>query len=188
MAKELLKKVQQLHQTVPTGIVSAMRGIDSPTAKRLDISVERFDNWNKDNTLELERMIKAAGFSYIKLLGSYPEAGGSKVREKSFLVYSESGKDPRDFVISAGQKFDQDSVIATKKASEAELIFTNDTADEPKGTVITLGGLELDSGSEWASELEDEPGSKFAYVEGATAQVVNESVAIYSSLIKSMKL
>ena len=190
MAKELLQKVKQIHQRFPTGIVSAMRGKDSETVKRLGIEPDAVDDWNRKNTAELERQITAAGFQFIRLLGSYAEGGDQVQREVSFLVYSEKGKDPHDFVVSMGEKYDQDAVIVTPKAGEASFVYTNDTAGEgnPKGKVEPLGGLKIDSDSEWASTIEDEPESKFVYEKGGNDQRISEAVSIYASAIKSMRL
>ena len=190
MAKELLQKVKQIHQRFPTGIVSAMRGEDSETVKRLGIEPDAVDEWNRKNTAELERQITAAGFQFIRLLGSYAEGGDQVQREVSFLVYSEKGKDPHDFVVSMGEKYDQDAVIVTPKAGEASFVYTNDTAGEgnPKGKVEPLGGLKIDSDSEWASTIEDEPESKFVYEKGGNDQRISETVSIYANAIKLLRL
>lgn len=178
MAKELLKKAQQIHQQYDTGIVTAMRGADSPTVERLGI--EDVDSWNEKNTDELEKNIVSKGFKYLKLLGSYPEEGGSTVREKSFLIWSESGKDVRMFVVEMGELYDQDSVIYTPKGQKATLIYTNETSGK-KGQTEVLGNFTPDSNSEWASEIEAEPGSKFVY---ESVKVVD----IYAKAIKLMRL
>lgn len=177
MAKELLEKVKEIHQEFDSGIVSAMRGADSPTVERLGIEPNKVAQWNKLNTDALEKEIVKLGFKYLKLLGSYPEEGGDTVREQSFLVWAESqGKDVKSFVVSQGKRFDQDSVIFTPKGGKAVLIYTNETSGK-LGQTEVLGNLKLDSNSEWASEIENEPGSKFVYESVSPTSVYAEAIS-----------
>lgn len=185
MSKELLNKVKDLHDQFDIGIVSAMRGADSPTVKEL--GVEDVDSWNAKNTNILQNSIQKYGFNAIPLLGSYSEEGGSRVREKSFLIWSEDNKNVKRFVVEAGSRFDQDSVIFAPKGEPAVLIYTNETSGK-KGQTETLGNLKLDSNSEWASELEQEPGSKFVYEAVEKSEELTEAVEIYARAIKSMRL
>ena len=140
--------------------------------------------------LSLSKRLKLLDFSIFDFWVHTPKAGGDVQREVSFLVYSEQGKDPHDFVVSMGEKYDQDAVIVSPKAGEASFVYTNDSAGEnnPKGKVEPLGGLKIDSDSEWASTIEDEPESKFVYEKGGRDHLISESVSIYASAIKSMRL
>ena len=101
-----LSRVLSHAKTKNIGIVSGSR-------------LENEQKVNKHNAVELKNMIRAAGFGYINVIGSYVENAGTpdeKVSiEHSFLVIGGDDKDSADRLLSflkkAGASFNQESVF-----------------------------------------------------------------------------
>lgn len=192
---KLLDKVVELHKTTDTGIVSAMRNKDSPTAKRLGITDA--NSWNARNHDTLGGIITSRGFDYIELSSTYDEIGekGEKIpnEENSYLIWSDSGADVKAFVVEMGKKYDEDSVVFTPAGEAANLIFTNDYDPEnPIGTSFPIGTLKVNVESPYKSVLVREPESSFVYTEGEEESPEqpqkDQVVEAYAKAIKSMKL
>jgi len=108
--------------------ITAWRGPSSPAA-------------NRKNLRALKKDIRAAGFGFVPVLGSYQEKGMPKPDwEPSIIVpamqMDTKVPDPmrlRKLIVKLGQKYDQDSVLFVFPSDDdtpaAELIQTRDTDD-----------------------------------------------------------
>lgn len=98
---------------------------------------------NRANNRQLQSEIRAAGFGFLRVQGSWPEGEGTpeerQVVEESFLVIGSDGDDSgnlRGFLKKAGAKYQQDAVIFKPwNTTTAYLIFMDNPSQlKPIGT------------------------------------------------------
>lgn len=131
-----LSRLYQHTQNATIGIISAERAEADKTT-------------NNNNTAKLERLIRSAGFGYVRIKGNFIENYGTpearKVSENSFLVISskdDNGK-LKGFLKKTAATIShppQDSVLYKDANEKAILIGTSPTNSYPSvGKELTIG-------------------------------------------------
>lgn len=175
-ASSSLARVYEHSLTRSLGAMSANRGISEFPNVHTEQELRAVNN--KRNA-SLESAINAAkssfgasNFSYIKVLGSYPEeqADGTKVQvfEKSFLLIV----DPKftqhmvHFLVEQGKKWNQDSVFIKEFGRpDAYLYGTNHSSFPGFGKEVSLGKFTTNSTSEFFTKLKGNRKFTFESVE-----------------------
>lgn len=119
-----LSRIHQHSKESNLGMITAFRG-------QYDVSTNEKRNRN------LISDIRGAGFGYVMVTGYYTENPGTeneqKVKEQSFLVISNANDGGRlkTFLKTAGEKYDQDSVLYKDASTEEAILIGTATGRWP---------------------------------------------------------
>lgn len=128
------------------------------TAFRADFS----KNENLKRNKSLESDLRALGFGFTKVKGSYPEVDeitgeAKRVEEQSLIVFNtseQSSKDLKDALVRLGKKYNQDSVLIKERETEiAYLAGTNDTGFPGLGKTEKLGKWTINKAAEYYTRM-----------------------------------
>ena len=161
LIEQSLSRVYDHTKNRSIGIITASRGnYDGKTA-------EEHDAWNKARNKRLEKDLRDAGHSYIKVTGRYTENKGTpeekKVTEHSYLVIGKKSEDDKkgkhyekmkSDIIHLGKKYNQDSVLIKHHSDEnAHLHGTAEGGFPGLGVVHSVGKWHPNRTGEFYSQM-----------------------------------
>lgn len=126
---------------------------------------ERSHNQNKELTANLKNKIRAAGFGYININGSYVENSGTDnetvVKEKSFIVIGNTEEETKrlfSFLMAAGEQYNQECIFFKPfNDTQGYLYFTNGTNDK-----LAVGDFHPMRIGDYYTEMQ---GKKFSFIQ-----------------------